>query len=93
MVERFEAAPDHLHVRLPSRPDDVIIRGLEAEADEMHSFVKKKADVQWIGLAMDRVTRQVIAFHVGDRSRQRARQLWKKLPVVHREQATFYTDQ
>ena len=26
MVERFEAAPDHLHVRLPSRPGDVIIR-------------------------------------------------------------------
>ena len=28
MVERFEAAPDHLHVRLPSRPSNVIIRGL-----------------------------------------------------------------
>ena len=92
MVERFEAAPDHLHVRLPKCPGDVIIRGLEAEADEMHSFVKKKADEQWIWLAIDRATRQVIAFHVGDRSRKSARQLWVKLPVVYREQATFYTD-
>ena len=59
----------------------------------MHSFVKKKADVQWIWLAIDRVTRQVLAFHVGDRSRQSTRQLWKTLPTVYREQATFYTDQ
>ena len=32
-------------------------------------------------------------FHVGDRSRQSAHQLWKTLPAVYREQATFYTDQ
>lgn len=93
MVECFEAAPDRLHMRLPSRPGNFIIRDLEAEAGEMHSFVKKKADVQWIWLAIDQVTQHVIAFRVGDRSRQSARQLWKKLPAVYREQATFYTDQ
>ena len=42
---------------------------------------------------MDRATRQIIAFHVGDRSRQSAEQLWANLPAVYREQATFYTDQ
>ena len=93
MVERFEAAPRHLWIQLPSYPGEVIIRGLQTEADEMYSFVKKKANVQWIWLAMDRATRQVIAFHVGDRSGQSARQLWANLPAVYREQATFYTDQ
>lgn len=37
-------------------------------------------------------TRQVIAFHVGDRSRKSARKLWRKIPRVYREQAIFYTD-
>ena len=37
--------------------------------------------------------RQIIAFHVGDRSHESARQLWAHLPAVYREQAMFYTDQ
>jgi insertion element IS1 protein InsB len=44
-------------------------------------------------VAMDRQTRQIIAFHVGDRSRDSAQQLWANLPEVYRTQATFYTDQ
>jgi insertion element IS1 protein InsB len=91
MGGRFEAAPEHLHVQLPGRPHDVIIRCLEA--DEMCSFVKQKANKYWLWLAMERATRQIIAFHVGDRSRDSARQLWSNLPAVYREQATFYTDQ
>ena len=59
----------------------------------MHSFVQKKANEQWLWLAMDRPTRQIIAFHVGDRSRESAYELWAKIPGVYREQATFYTDQ
>ena len=65
---------------------------LEAEADEMSSFVSKKANKQWIWIALDTQTRQVIAFYVGDRSRQSAQQLWKRLPESYRERATFYTD-
>ena len=42
---------------------------LTAEADEMWSFVGKKANKQWIWMALDSETRQVIAFYVGDRSR------------------------
>ena len=53
MVERFAACPDDLYVQLPHRPTDVVIRRLEAEADEMWSFVKKKANKQWIWIAMD----------------------------------------
>jgi insertion element IS1 protein InsB len=93
MVERFAACPEHLHVQLPVSPTDVVIRQLEAEANEMWSFVQKKANKQWIWIAMDARTRQVIAFHVGDRSRDSAKQLWAKIPWVYREQATFHTDQ
>jgi insertion element IS1 protein InsB len=91
MVECFAACPNHLRVRLPNRPTDVVI--LQLEADEMWSFVQKKANRQWIWIAMDAITCQVIAFHVGDRSRDGAKELWAKIPVVYREQATFHTDQ
>ncbi len=93
MVERFAACPDHLHVQLPVSPTDVVIRRLEAEADELWSFVGKKANKQWLWIAMDAKTRQVIAFHVGDRSRETAKELWAKIPLGYREQARFHTDQ
>ena len=92
-VACFEAAPAHLHIQPPRRPREVIIRRVEAEADEMQSVVQKKAHEPWLWLALDRATRQIIAFHVGDRSRTSAWQLWANLPAVYREQATFYTDQ
>jgi insertion element IS1 protein InsB len=92
MVERFAACPDHLHVQPPVRPTAVVIRQLEAEADEMWSFVGKKANNQWLWIAMDAKTRQVIAFYVGDRSRKSGEQLWAKIPAVYQQQATFYTD-
>ena len=53
---------------------DVRIQRLEEEADEMVSFVQKKGNKQWIGLAMDAKTRQIIAFHVSDRSRKSAQE-------------------
>jgi insertion element IS1 protein InsB len=59
----------------------------------MWSFVQKKANKQWIWIAMDATTRQIIAFHVGDRSRASGKELWAKMPMVYREQATFHTDQ
>jgi insertion element IS1 protein InsB len=73
LVQCFEALPDHLHVQPVSRTQDVMIQRLEVEADEMQSFVQKKANKLWIWLAMDSKTRQVIAFHVGDRSRRSAK--------------------
>ena len=92
MVERFAASPDHLHVQLPTSPTDVIIQRLDAEADEIWSVVQKKVNKQWLWLAMDAATRQVMAFHVGDRSRQSGEQLWAKIPAVYQRQATFHTD-
>jgi IS1 family transposase len=93
MVECFAACPDHLHLRLPANPAKVLIYKLEAEVDEMWSFVQQKANKQWIWLAMDAKSRQIIAFHVGDRSRESAKALWAKIPAVYQHHATFHTDQ
>jgi insertion element IS1 protein InsB len=92
MVERFAACPNDLYVRVPRHPTDVVMRRLEAEADEMWSFVQKKAYKQWLWIAMDATTRQIIAFHIGDRSRESAKELWAKIPLAYRERATFHTD-
>jgi len=69
-----------------------MIQRLEVEADAMASFVQKKANTQWIWLAMDAKTRQIIAFHVGDRSRKSVKKLWAMIPQAYRQPATFYTD-
>jgi insertion element IS1 protein InsB len=92
MVERFQAAPEHLYVELSGGIPAVILQQLEAELDELWSFVGKKANRQWVWMALDAATRQVLAFHVGDRSGQSAAALWKKIPTVYQEHAVFYTD-
>jgi insertion element IS1 protein InsB len=79
--------------RIPDDRRALIERLLEVEADEMSSFVQKKANKQWIWIALDAKSRQVIAFHVGDRSRKSAKHLWAKIPAAYRQHATFYTDQ
>src|SRR5262245_26627302 len=93
IATRFAALPAHLHVVPIVAPREVIIGRLEVEADEMWSFVAKRANKQWVAIAMDKQTRQIIAFHIGDRSHESAQQLWANLPAVYRAQATFYTDQ
>jgi insertion element IS1 protein InsB len=93
LVQCFEALPDHLHVPPVTCHGNVMIRRLEVEADEMSSFVQQKANKQWIWIAMDAKSRQVIAFHVGDRSRRSAKRWWAQIPAAYRQHATFYTDQ
>jgi insertion element IS1 protein InsB len=93
LVQCFEALPDHLHVQPIACHQGVMVQRLEVDADEMASCVRKKANQQWILIAMDAYTRQVIAFHVGDRSRKSAKHLWVKIPHAYRQHATFYTDQ
>ena len=92
LVARFAAVPDHLHVRPVAAPREVLIGRLEVEADAMWSCVAKKAHKPWVWIAMDKQTRQIMAFHVGDRSHESAKQLWANLPAVSREQATCSTD-
>jgi insertion element IS1 protein InsB len=42
---------------------------------------------------MDATTRQIMAFRVGHRSRERAKASWATIPAVYQDHATFHTDQ
>jgi insertion element IS1 protein InsB len=93
MVACFAAVPDHLPVQPVAASREVLLGCLDVEADELGSFVQKKATPHWVWIAMDNQTRQIIAFHVGDHSQDSAKQLWTKIPELYRAQATFSTDQ
>src|SRR5204862_786958 len=61
LVECYEAAPAHLNVQLQQHSDPLLLSPLEAEADERWSFVGKTANPQWLWLALDARSRQVLA--------------------------------
>ncbi|WP_197560202.1 IS1 family transposase [Candidatus Protochlamydia naegleriophila] len=62
------------------------------ELDEQWSYVKKKDNQQWLWLVFHSKTRQVLAMHVGKRTRQAAECLLEKLPEGLKKKAIFYTD-
>ncbi len=83
---RYEAVPRQVSVSTkPKGP-------LRIQCDEMWSFVNDKGNKQWIWLAQDVSTREIVGVHVGDRSGQGARKLWESLPAVYRQCAVAYTD-
>ena len=67
---------------LPSRSGDVL------ELDELWSFVGSKANTLWLWVALCRRTRQIVAWTLGDRSLQSARDLRTELPPGYRRCAT-----
>lgn len=67
-------------------------RRLTIQCDEMWSFVGNKENKQWIWLALDVKTREIVGVHIGDRSEVGARKLWESLPPVYRQCAVVYTD-
>src|SRR5947209_390043 len=89
LVECYGAAPADLNAQIPQPCDLLLVQFLEVEADELCSFVGKKANPQWLWLALDARSRQVLAFHVGYRSRESGRQLWNPPTSVNRQPATF----
>ena len=60
--------------------------------DELWSFVDNKKNKQWVWLATDAETREIIGCCIGERSRQLAQALWDSLPGVYRQCAKVYTD-
>ncbi len=56
------------------------------------SNVQKKKNKQWIWLALDRETREIVGAYVGKRDAQAAQKLWDSLPPVYRQCAVSYTD-
>ncbi len=50
---------------------------LTVQMDELWSFVDHKGNQQWVWLAMDAETREIMGCHIGDRSRKSALALWR----------------
>ena len=61
------------------------------ELDELWSFVKSKANKCWVWIALCKLTRQVVAYVVGDRSEKTCQRLWTAIPWRYRK-ALCYTD-
>ncbi len=62
------------------------------ECDELWSFVGNKYDKQWVWLAIDRETREIVGAYIGRRDAEAAQGLWASLPEVYQESAVSYTD-
>ena len=84
--EKYASVPRQVKVRFKKKGR------LTIECDEAWSFVGSKGNKQWIWLAIDKKTREIVGVYVGDRSRAGARGLWASLPSVYRQCAVAYTD-
>lgn len=64
------------------------------ELDELWTFVGKKKQARWLWIALERSTRRVLAWVLGDRSEETAFRLWDSLPLSpeQRLKGTFCTD-
>ena len=58
----------------------------------MWSFVGFKGNKQWIWLAIDVVTKEIVGVYIGKRDETGAIGLWDSLPSVYRQCAVSYTD-
>ena len=51
-----------------------------------------KKQKQWVWLAIDKDTGEIVGVFIGDRSQTGAKKLWDSLPSVYRQCAVCYTD-
>lgn len=89
--EEYARVPRDLNVKVPPESTGLILE--RVEADELWSFVGRKKNQVWIWLALDVVTRQVIAIHAGGRSEQDAKAFWAEVPEPYRSGCDVYTDE
>jgi IS1 family transposase len=65
---------------------------LTIQCDEMWSFVGSKGNKQWIWLAIDVLTKEIVGVYIGLIDKDGAQGLWNSLPAVYRQCAVSYTD-
>ena len=87
----------YVNDKYENTPQEIVVTSkkkcrIDIEMDEMWSFVDNKRNKQWIWLAIDRSTREVVGVFVGCRSRFGAEGLWDSLPSVYRQCAVCHTD-
>jgi insertion element IS1 protein InsB len=85
LVEYITGLPPFRSSVLPAQADEVL------ELDELWSFVWHKGQKRWLWLALNRRTRQIVAFVIGDRSAETCRKLWQRIPYEYR-QGRSYSD-
>jgi len=78
----WEQVPDNLGLSeaLLEKIKELQVFGIQA--DELWSFVEKKAKKRWIWVAYDPVHRLVIAHHIGGRGKKAAKKFWMKIPPI-----------
>ena len=59
------------------------------EVDELWSFVFRSKDKVWVWIAMNRETREIVAYACGDRSEDTCRILWDRVPSDYKEAIVF----
>jgi len=87
MQEAFEQLPDNLNATVVTDNEEFAVVILEA--DEMWSYVGNKKNQQWLWLVMHSKSRQIVAFHVGDRSKISGQALMAKLPEDLKKKPSF----
>ena len=65
---------------------------LKVQRDELWSFVDEKGNKQWVWLAWDVDTREIMGCYIGDRSATSAQKLWESLPALYCQCEVCYTD-
>lgn len=89
--QEYSKAPLDLNVTVPPNSLGLVLE--RVEADELWSFVGKKKRQVWIWLALDALTRQVIAMHAGGRGETDAKAFWEEVPEPYRSGCDVYTDE
>lgn len=82
----YQAVPQQVDVQ--SKPK----RRLTVQMDELWSFMDDKGNEQWVWLALDVETREIVGCHIGNRSSESAQALWRSLPPIYRQCAVCYSD-
>jgi insertion element IS1 protein InsB len=62
------------------------------ECDELWSYVGKRKQKQWVWLALDKHTREIVGVYVGTRHIEGARALWDSIPPQYQQNAFTFTD-
>lgn len=87
-------APDDLGVahKFLKTKDKNKLQLIGLQSDEMWSFVGNKKSKAWIWVVYEPESKQVLAFHIGNRGTESMRELWNKIPVHFRKWSYFETD-
>jgi IS1 family transposase len=87
----------YVNEKYAEQPRQVQVRSkkkgcLTIECDELWSFVGNKDTKQWVWLALDRDTGEIVGCAMGKRDEATAREVWESLPPVYRQCAVCYRD-